>query len=132
MTSESEITIMNILFTELEGWEEEYLRRELDGHRLTLLKQPLGPEHYPLLKDVEIMAPFVYSPVTAEVLAAMPNLKMVTTRSTGYDHVDLKLTSARGIIVCNVPFYGENTVAEHTWALILALSRKIFQSYERT
>ncbi|MBI3034501.1 hydroxyacid dehydrogenase, partial [Candidatus Woesearchaeota archaeon] len=38
----------------------------------------------------------------------------------------------RNITVCNVPFYGENTVAEHTFALILALSRKIIEGAERT
>lgn len=39
--------------------------------------------------------------------------------STGFDHIDLKECKKRKIIVCNIPHYGENTVAEHTFALIL-------------
>jgi D-lactate dehydrogenase len=38
----------------------------------------------------------------------------------------------KGISVCNVPYYGENTVAEHTFALILALSRNLHKAYVRT
>jgi D-lactate dehydrogenase len=57
---------------------------------------------------------------------------LISTRSTGFDHIDLKECSERNITVCNVPFYGENTVAEHTFALILALSRNIHKTYVRT
>jgi len=51
--------------------------------------------------------------------------------STGFDHIDLKTAKAKNIKVSNVPFYGENTVAEHTLALILALSRRLPDSIER-
>lgn len=46
--------------------------------------------------------------------------------------VDLKVCKKKGILVSNVPHYGENTVAEHTFALILSLSRKVHQAYVRT
>jgi D-lactate dehydrogenase len=46
--------------------------------------------------------------------------------------MDLEACRRKGILVCNVPVYGENTVAEHTFALILSLSRMIHDSYERT
>src|SRR3989338_3010588 len=62
----------------------------------------------------------------------MPKLKLIETMSTGYNHIDVKECKKRGIVVCNVPTYGENTVAEHTFALLLALSRKIHLSYDRT
>jgi D-lactate dehydrogenase len=74
----------------------------------------------------------VHSHVTAELLAQLPDLGCVATRSTGYDHVDLEACRDRGIVVCNVPTYGENTVAEHTLGLILALSCEIHQAYLRT
>ena len=61
----------------------------------------------------------------------MPNLKCIATRSTGFDHVDLAAAAARGVSVSNVPSYGENTVAEFAFALLLTLSRKISQAYER-
>lgn len=121
-----------IIFTELEGWEEGYLRDRLPGVELVLLNRPLAESDYTEHADAVGLSPFIYTPVTDAVLANFPNLKLVTTRSTGFDHVDIAAAAKRGITVANVPFYGENTVAEHTWALILALSRKIFQSYERT
>ncbi|HEY3396770.1 MAG TPA: NAD(P)-dependent oxidoreductase [Armatimonadota bacterium] len=81
---------------------------------------------------VECISVFIGSDLTAAQLARFPDLKLVATRSTGYDHIDLNACRARGIGVCNVPRYGETTVAEHTFGLMLALSRKIFKAYERT
>ncbi len=124
--------IKTIAFTDCEGWEKDYLASRLPGHDFILLDHSLSPADYPNLAKVEILAPFVSSSVDREVIKALPNLKFVTTRSTGFDHIDLSAAQERGIKVSNVPYYGENTVAEHTWALILALSRKIFQSYEHT
>jgi D-lactate dehydrogenase len=81
--------------------------------------------------DAEILSVFVDSVVDKDLIAKMPNLKFIATRSTGFDHVDLAAAAARGITVSNVPSYGENTVAEFAFALLLALSRKIPQAYER-
>lgn len=82
--------------------------------------------------DINLLSVFVDSRISTAMLDALPNLKLIATRSTGYDHIDLVACKQKNITVCNVPSYGENTVAEHAFALILALSRKIFQSYERT
>jgi D-lactate dehydrogenase len=67
---------------------------------------------------------FVHSAVTRTVLDRLPDLGLVLTRSTGYDHVDLGAAKKRGITVCNVPSYGSRTVAEFTFSLILGLSRR--------
>lgn len=121
-----------IIFTELEGWEENYLQDKLADHKLVLMRRPLQEQDYNRLGRAQILAPFIYTPVTAEVIQKLTGLEFIATRSTGFDHIDLGACAARNIKVSNVPYYGENTVAEHTWALILALSRKTFQSYERT
>jgi D-lactate dehydrogenase len=81
---------------------------------------------------VTVLSVFVGSRVTADVLAACPDLRLVATRSTGFDHVDLDACAAGGVAVANVPSYGENTVAEHTFALILALSRNVHKAWLRT
>ena len=57
---------------------------------------------------------------------------MIATMSTGFDHIDLEECKKRNIKVSNVPFYGENTVAEHTMGLILALTKKIHKAIEKT
>ena len=76
----------------------------------------------------DIAGVFMDSPVDADVIAALPELKFIATGSTGYDHIDLAAAAARGIPVSSVPTYGENTVAEFAFALILALSRKMIEA----
>lgn len=55
----------------------------------------------------------------------------MATRSTGYDHIHLAYCATAGVSVANVPSYGEVTVAEHVFALLLALSRKLPRSPEQ-
>ncbi|MBI4426378.1 MAG: hydroxyacid dehydrogenase [Candidatus Kerfeldbacteria bacterium] len=120
-----------ILFLEREPWEQEFLKGRFDGSigfsAATIDKIPADR-----LKNVSILVAFIHSAITEAVLERIPNLKFVTTRSTGYDHIDLQACAKRGVLVSNVPTYGENTVAEHTVALVLALSRKLIPSIERT
>ncbi|KKP29499.1 MAG: hydroxyacid dehydrogenase [candidate division TM6 bacterium GW2011_GWF2_30_66] len=128
---------MKIGFFEIDSSEEEILKKAfLDDELLfvnySLSDQILNSENASEFKDLEIISVFVHSKVDKKVLQNMPNLKLVTTRSVGFDHIDLKACHDRGIQVCYVPNYGKNTVAEHTFALILALSRKIVESVNRT
>jgi len=122
---------MKIAFLEIKDWEREYLKKRLPGVECFFSEKQLAPEFMPELRGCAVLSPFIYSQVSAEVVAALPALKLVATRSTGFDHVDVAACAARNVAVANVPTYGENTVAEHTFALMLALSRKIHQSYVR-
>lgn len=81
--------------------------------------------------DAEIISTFIYSQLDAGVLAQLKALKLIATRSTGYDHIDTGYCRDHGIAVCNVPTYGENTVAEHTFALLLALTHRLPEAIER-
>jgi len=123
---------MKIAFFEIEDWETEYIRKKLQGYTIEIYKEHIGVDIAEQLKDVEIISVFIYSSLTEEILEKMPQLKLIVTRSTGYDHIDLAYCKKKGISVCNVPTYGANTVAEHTFALILSLSRNIIPSVERT
>jgi len=114
---------MKILFIETENWEAEYLTAKLAGHELVF--RP-SPEILPQDEDADVLCTFLGCPVDSILLEKMKNLKYIATRSTGYDHVDVKSCMAKNINVSNVPTYGENTVAEFTFALLLALSRKIY------
>jgi D-lactate dehydrogenase len=123
---------MKLAFFELHEWEEQFLRRHLDGaHELQVFGEAVTDADLAQMADAEVVSPFIYSRLTAERLERLPRLKLVTTRSTGFDHVDIAACRQRGIAVCNVPSYGENTVAEHTFALILALSRKVHEAFVR-
>ena len=121
-----------IAFFELEEWEKDYLAHKLPDHELLFFLEPLGDKNITQIADADVIAVFIYSPINEAVLAKLPRLRFVTTMSTGYDHIDLVACAKRKIIVSNIPSYGENTVAEHTFALILALTRKIIESVERT
>ena len=123
---------MKIAFFEIKGWEKRILKKALRGNNLYFLREPLTKENYKLASKADIVSVFIYSELSKTVLRELPRLKFIATRSTGFDHIDLKECGKRKIAVSNVPFYGENTVAEHTFALILAISRNIHKSYLRT
>ena len=64
--------------------------------------------------------------VTAEVLAAAPNLKIVVRAGAGYDNVDLEAATARGVVVMNTPGQNANAVAELTIAMMVFMARNGF------
>ena len=123
-----------ILFAELEPWERDQLAALCPEH----CRIVTSPERLEAISDdtaggdVTIFSPFIHSAVNAGQLGRIPNLKLIATRSTGFDHIDLKECDRRGILIANVPHYGEDTVAEHAFGMLLALTRKIHRCYERT
>jgi D-lactate dehydrogenase len=118
---------MKIAFYETQDWEAEYLKQKLAGFEMVFN----SGDKIQADAGAEIICNFVGSPLDREIIGQMPKLKLVATRSTGYDHIDLKACQERGITVCNVPTYGENTVAEFAFALLLVLSRKIYAAEKR-
>lgn len=123
-----------ITFFESDENQEEYFKKELSGNELKFSSQTLEPEREidSSFFDAEILSVFAFSKANKEVLEKFKNLKYVTTRSAGFDHIDLEYCKEKGIGVSNVPAYGMHSVAEHTFALILALSQKLVPSIERT
>lgn len=121
---------MIISFYETEIWEQQYFEKHLKGHTLYFSEHPLTPET--IHPDTEILSPFIYSQLTKDILEKMPQITLITTRSTGIDHIDSEYCQEKQITVKNVPSYGVDTLAEHTFALILSLTRKILPSVERT
>jgi len=123
---------MKIVVFETEEWELEPLRSLADGHDVDFVPGRIKPENAADYADAEIISPFVYSSIDAQTIAALPNLRMIATRSTGYDHIDVEACKARGIALATVPTYGNTTVAEHVFALLLAVSHKMVEATDRT
>lgn len=124
---------LRIKIFEIPPNEEAYLRQSaLAAHDLFFHSEPLKLANLSLAKDTEVLSVFIYSRIGKAELEQMPQLKLIATRSTGFDHIDLAACGERNVTVTNVPFYGENTVAEHTFGLILSLSRNIHKAYVRT
>jgi D-lactate dehydrogenase len=63
--------------------------------------------------------------VTRDIIDYLPELKLITCRSTGFNNVDIDYAKSKGVQVANTPGYGKHSVAEFVFALLLSLSRKI-------
>jgi D-lactate dehydrogenase len=123
---------MRVVFFEVTPQEKEFLETRKDLKGAKFLPQEIQKAPVSAYQGADAVSVFIYSQVTRAILSKAKRLRLVATRSTGYDHIDLAACRRRKILVANVPHYGENTVAEHTFALILALSRKVHQAYVRT
>jgi D-lactate dehydrogenase len=121
-----------IFFFEMEKWGIDFLHKREVGGDYAILDEPLEVNNVARASEADVVSIFIYSQVDRQILEALPRVKLIATRSTGHDHIDLSACAKRGITVSNVPRYGENTVAEHAFGLILALSRKIYQGALRT
>ncbi|MFP4656714.1 MAG: NAD(P)-dependent oxidoreductase [Candidatus Woesearchaeota archaeon] len=123
---------MKIIFFECSPLEQQYIKSNLKGHTLKFVDEPLDENNVKTAKSYDVLSVFIYSKLTAQMLSELPKLKLVSSRSTGYDHIDVKVCRKRKIPVTNVPTYGENTVAEHAFALLMSISRNIHKSHIRT
>lgn len=121
---------MKIVYCYNEEWERDFVAERLGGHELVFVQGTLQ-NATELPADAEILSLFVNSTAKAETLSRLPSLKLIAVRSTGYDHVDTAYTKEKGITVSSVPTYGENTVAEFAFALLLSLSRKTCDAYDQ-
>lgn len=125
---------MKIGFWETAGDEEkDFFLKSLPEHQLSFFENPLSGQSLPdeKDKDFDIISVFVGSKIDGKVISAFPNLKHISTRSTGFDHIDVEAVKSKNISVSNVPGYGAKTVAEFTIGLIIALLRKIPHAVQR-
>ena len=103
------------------------------GHRLVVTADKDGPDSVFERElpgaDVVISQPFWPAYLTAERIAAAPNLKLALTAGIGSDHVDLAAAIERGITVAEVTYSNSISVAEHVVMLILGLVRNYIPSH---
>jgi D-lactate dehydrogenase len=122
---------MKIGFFEAEGWEEEIVRKRLSSHEVFFSDKKIDDFTLPKRNEFEVLSIFVDSRMTEKSMAHFPNLRFIATRSTGFDHIDVKPAKEKDIIVSHVPGYGEHTVAEFTFGLMLSLTRRIYDAMDR-
>ncbi len=125
------MNMKKVVFFETKPWEVDYVNGSLKDFEVEFCEEKLTAENVEKYADAEVISSFIGSTFTSEVLSKLKSLKMIATRSTGYDHIDLDYCKNSNILVSNVPSYGENTVAEHAMALLLSLSRRIPESIDR-
>ncbi len=99
-------------------WDEVSKLGEFVCHDRTAVEQILERS-----RDADVLLTNK-TPLTAETLAHLPQLKFIGVLATGYNVVDVKAARARGVAVSNVPIYGTDAVAEYVFALLLNFFRQ--------
>lgn len=99
------------------------LKEELEQHF-----HLVQPQDLPAYRDkVSAIYVFVSPPVDRELIASLPNLKVVGNSAVGYNHVDLKACKERGIRVGYTPDVLNDATADMGWALLLAIARRVVE-----
>ena len=117
---------MKIAIFEIEPWERQAFEGLEGAHDLVYENGPMDSRMAEQYDDADIVSTFIHSSLDRDVVQQFSRLKLIATRSTGFDHIDLDTCTENGIQVANVPTYGDNTVAEHVFALLLAIREGVF------
>ncbi len=119
---------MKTVFFDVQPYEEEFLKKAVEKNfDASFISAPLD-ENYEINKDIndaEILSVFITSTLSENVLKKFPKLKFILTRSVGFSHIDMKYCKEHEIYAFNTPHYGDYTVAEYVFALLLYTTRKI-------
>lgn len=121
---------MKVAWFDAKEREKEYLRNRDTGLQIDFFEEPLDEYGTDVTEDYDAISVFVSSNLDGEFIRRI-DVNQIACRSTGTDHVDTEKAAEEGIIITNVPDYGGTTVAEHTFGLILDLTRKIYRSVEK-
>ena len=114
-----------VYFYDVTELDKKQLSAALDGtdHHYEYVTDKIVPAN--CNPETEAISVFVSSNVSREVIEAMPKLRLIACRSTGFNNIDLAAAQEHDVAVVNVPTYGEATVAEYVFTLLLALQRKL-------
>lgn len=123
---------MKIIFFDVRNEEIETLTNFCqDKYDFKLIPEPLDDktELTDEIKQADVISCFTFSRVSADILKQFPNLKLIALRCVGFDHIDIFYCKENNIQVVNSLGYGNVTVAEFAFGLILDVTRKIARSY---
>ncbi|MDH5481508.1 MAG: glyoxylate reductase [Candidatus Bathyarchaeota archaeon] len=117
-----------------------YVTRELPERGLNIIKKyfdtEVWPEYAPppkkviieKVRNVDALAPLLSDKIDAEVFDAASNLKIVSQLAVGFDNIDLREATKRGIYVTNTPEVLTDTTADFAWALLMAVARRVVEA----
>lgn len=117
-----------------------FITREIPGTIIPTLKKYCDVKIYPkktliskqeLIKAIkwcDILVCLLTEKIDEEILKANPKLKLIANYATGYDNINIKKAKELGIPVANTPRVSANAVAEHTFALIMYLAKRLCEA----
>jgi len=116
-----------------------FATRPLFPDARAILEGNFDVEYWPLMEkipraellqriaDKEALICLLTEKVDDELLAAAPKLRIVSTVSVGYDHIDVPACTRRNVMVTNTPGVLDETTADLAWALLMAIARRIVE-----
>ncbi len=113
------------------GEQEGLLSQLPAGHDLQFFTEKLTAQTADKAAGSDVVSVFVNSEIRPPVIDRLPGLKLIATRSMGYDHIDVEYARGKGIHVANVTTYAAHPVAEFTFALLLTVTRRIYPAYNQ-
>jgi len=125
---------MKIAIYSAHEFEIPFLREaNTNDNELHFFSEKLNTQTVEQAKNCDVAAIFSSDEASEEVITQLAEfgVELITTRSAGFNHIDLKSAKELGICVAHVPEYSPQAIAEHCITLLLALSRKLIPSYER-
>ena len=124
---------MKMLMFDFRDSEKSFFQKHnFQDIEITFIKEPLNISSKlseQQLEETDIVSVFIGSDVSAEVLKKFKNLRIVATRSTGYNHIDIDYCRNNNITVFNVNDYGQKSVAQFTFGMIISLVRNLLPAY---
>jgi len=126
---------MRVTFFSAKSYDEKFfkLENEAGTHELVFYEFKLGPDSARLAEGSSAVCAFVNDLLDRETLAILKSggTDYIALRCAGFNNVDLVAAGELGLKVVRVPAYSPHAVAEHTLALLLALNRRLYRSYNR-
>lgn len=116
---------MKIVFFEFDNAFQNVFDPLVSAHTLTFTSESLTLENVATYQDAEVVSIFNETELSEAILCRLPNLKHLALRKTGFDDVPQPYCKENGITFSTVPVYGQQTVAEHAFALLLNLSHRL-------
>lgn len=119
---------MKIVFTEVMGAKER-LREAFPDDDIAMFEGPLDRDDLiHEAKGASVISIFIRTKIDRDIIDSLPDLKLISTRSVGFDHIDVEHAAEKGIAVTHVPEYGPHVVAEHAFCLLLACARNLVEA----
>lgn len=120
--------MQTVIFYETKEYERNFFEKELyNKYNLKFEEKELNSDSELSYQELnaDIISVFTGSRLTGEVLDKFKNLKIILTRSVGFSHIDIEYCKEKNIVVANTPHYGDYTVAEFSFGILLNLVRRI-------